>query len=129
VDRIALRAYFPMGQSSGGFLKWWNSLNADTVLSQEQLRRRAGDFVRRVRAFCRKRDIPIQCCQIGDKTKHARAEKLLPKDPDFQGIFLILIAKAPALVWQIRKNSQGSALAASTQGLATGKPLSLPYSG
>jgi hypothetical protein len=40
-----------MDQSSGGFLKWWNSLNADTVLSQEQLRRMAGDFTRRVRAF------------------------------------------------------------------------------
>ena len=51
VDRIALRTYFPMDQSSGGFLKWWNSLNADTVLSQEQLRRMAGDFTRRVRAF------------------------------------------------------------------------------
>jgi hypothetical protein len=27
VDRIVLRAYHPMGQTSGGFLLWWNALN------------------------------------------------------------------------------------------------------
>jgi hypothetical protein len=110
VDRIALRAYFPMGQTSGGFLKWWNALNADTALSQEQLRRMAGDFGRRVRAFCQKHQIPLQYCEIGDKTKHARAEKMRPKDPDFQGVFLILVARAPALVWQIKKNPKAQLL-------------------
>jgi hypothetical protein len=32
VDRIVLRAYHPMGQSSGGFLTWWNALHPDAVL-------------------------------------------------------------------------------------------------
>jgi len=90
VDRIVLRAYYPMGQTSGGFLLWWNDLNPNTALSQEHLRRMAGDFSRRVRAFGQKHQIPIQYCEIGDKTKHARAEKLRPKDPNFQGVFLIL---------------------------------------
>src|SRR4029077_10748693 len=53
VDRIVLRAYYPMGQTSGGFLLWWNELNPNTALSQEHLRRMAGDFSRRVRAFGR----------------------------------------------------------------------------
>ena len=53
VDRIVLRAYYPMGQTSGGFLLWWNDLNPNTALSQEHLRRMAGDFSRRVRAFAR----------------------------------------------------------------------------
>jgi hypothetical protein len=51
VDRIVLRAYFPMGQTSGGFLTWWNRLYPNTELNQEQLRRMAGDFSRRVRAY------------------------------------------------------------------------------
>ncbi len=51
VDRIVLRAYYPMGQTSGGFLTWWNDLNPNTALSQEHLRRMAGDFSRRVRAL------------------------------------------------------------------------------
>jgi hypothetical protein len=110
VDRIVLRAYYPMGQTSGGFLLWWNDLNPNTALSQEHLRRMAGDFSRRVRAFGQKHQIPIQYCEIGDKTKHARAEKLRPKDPNFQGVFLILVARAPALVWQIKKNSKNQVL-------------------
>ena len=60
VDRIVLRAYYPMGQTSGGFLLWWNDLNPNTALSQEHLRRMAGDFSRRVRAFGQKHQIPIQ---------------------------------------------------------------------
>jgi len=110
VDRIVLRAYYPMGQTSGGFLLWWNDLNPNTALSQEHLRRMAGDFSRRVRAFGQKHQIPVQYSEIEDKTKHARAEKLRPKDPNFQGVFLILVARAPALVWQIKKNLKGQAL-------------------
>jgi len=100
----------PRGKTSGGFLLWWNELNPNTALSQEHLRRMAGDCSRRVRAFGQKHQIPIQYCEIGDKTKHARAEKLRPKDPNFQGVFLILVARAPALVWQIKKNSKNQVL-------------------
>ena len=75
VDRIVLRAYYPMGQTSGGFLTWWNALYPKTEPTQERLRQMAGDFSRRVRAFGQKHQLPVQYCEIGDKTKHARAEK------------------------------------------------------
>ena len=67
----------------------------------------AGDFGRRVNAYAHKHGIPIQYCELGDKTKHARAEKLRPQDPNFQGVFLIFVAKTPALVWQAKTNPQG----------------------
>jgi hypothetical protein len=67
----------------------------------------AGDFSRRVHAYAKKNHIPIIHCPIGDRTKHARAEKLLPKDPAFQGLFAILVARAPGLVWKAKKNRQG----------------------
>jgi hypothetical protein len=107
VDRISLRGYYPMGQTSGGLLTWWNQLHPGVTLTAEHLRRMAGDFGRRVNAYADKHAIPIHYCELGDKTKHARAEKLRPQAPNFQGVFLILVAKAPALVWQAKTNRNG----------------------
>lgn len=106
-DRISLRGYFPLGQTSGGLLTWWDRLNPGVALTEERLRGMAGDFGRRVNAYARKHCIPIEYCEIGDKTKHTRAERLRPQTADFQGVFLILVAKAPALVWQARHNDRG----------------------
>ena len=99
VDRISLRGYYPLGQTSGGLLTWWNQLYPGVPLTAQWLRRMAGDFGRRVNAYAHKHGIPIQYCELGDKTKHARAEKLRPQDPNFQGVFLVFVAKAPALVY------------------------------
>ncbi|HZD07177.1 MAG TPA: hypothetical protein VE176_02950, partial [Candidatus Limnocylindrales bacterium] len=107
VDRISLRGYFPMGQTSGGLLTWWNKLHPSRLLTQEQLRRMSGDLGRRISAYARKQQIALHYCEIGDKTKHARAEKLRPLDPNFQGVFAIFVARAPALVWQAKNNRQG----------------------
>ena len=107
VDRISLRGYYPMGQTSGGLLTWWNQLCPDVPLTAEHLRRMAGDFGRRVNAYAEKHDLPIHYCELGDKTKPVRAEKLRPQDPNFQGVFALLVAKAPALVWQAKNNRHG----------------------
>ena len=107
VDRIVLNGYFLMGQTSGGFLTWWNQLCPGAPLDQKKLEEMAGDFSRRLHAFAKKANIPVIYCLLGDKTKHQRAEKLLPKDPTFQGVFAILVARAPALVWKARRNREG----------------------
>jgi len=70
----------------------------------------AGDFARRVKAFSAKHQIPLQYCELGQKDKHLRAEKLRPKDPSFQGVFLILVARGPAPVWQVYKSRRGKQL-------------------
>jgi hypothetical protein len=93
-DRISLRGYFPLGQTSGGLLTWWNQLFPNTPLSQQRLRTLAGDFARRVNAYASKHKIPLRYFAIGDKTKHAQAEKLRPADPRFKGVFAIFVAKA-----------------------------------
>jgi len=107
VDHICLRGYFPLGQTSGGLLTWWNRLFPNTELTQQRLRELAGDFARRVHAYARKHEIALRYFDIGDKTKHAQAEKLRPADPHFQGVFAIFVAKAPALVWQAKNNRNG----------------------
>jgi hypothetical protein len=110
VDRIALRAYFRLGQTSGGFLTWWERLFPGRSPTQEYLRRMAGDFARRVKVFSQKHKIPLQYCEIGERNKYQKAEKARPKDANFQGIFLILVARAPAPVWQINKSRRGKLL-------------------
>ena len=110
VDRIALRAYFRLAQTSGGFLTWWHRLLPGEFPTHESLRRMAGDFARRVKAFSQKHKISLQYCELGDKTKYEKAEKARPKDPDFQGVFLILVARAPAPVWQVKKSRRGKLL-------------------
>src|SRR5262247_765925 len=85
VDRICVRGYFPLGQTSGGLLTWWNQLFPNTQLSEQRLRKLAGDFARRVHAYARKHKIPLRYFPIGDKTKHAQAEKLRPADPSSEG--------------------------------------------
>lgn len=107
VDRIALRGYFPMGQTSGGLLMWWNQLFPGTPLTQQRLRTMSGDLARRVQAYARKHQIPLRHFPIGDKSKHAKAQQLRPTDPKFQGVFAIFVAKAPALVWQAKNNRAG----------------------
>ncbi len=107
VDRIILNGYFPMGMLGGGFRNWWRQLTgSDETLDNEHLKRMAGRFARRVRAFAQEHKIPLIDCGVGEP-KHQLAEKHLPSDPTFQGVFLILVAKAPAVVWEVQKTKTG----------------------
>jgi hypothetical protein len=98
VDRIILNGYFRMAYTSGGFLTWWNDLFPERTITQAELRRMAGDFSRRLHAYAKGHRIPAVYCPPGDKDKHAKAEALIPRDPNFQGLFLIQVSKAPVLV-------------------------------
>jgi len=107
VDRIVLNGYFPMGQQGGGFRYWWRNLTgSDENLTQDNLVSMAGRFSRRVHAHAQKHHIPIIHCKP-DVRKHELAERYLPADRDFQGVFLILVAKAPALVWVVTHGKNG----------------------
>ena len=43
VDRINLRGYFPMGQTSGGMVTWWERLHPGKAPTAQALRGMAGD--------------------------------------------------------------------------------------
>ena len=106
-DRISVRGYYPLGQTSGGLLTWWNKLFPQTPLSEEGLRKLAGDFGRRVNAYASKHKVPLRYFGVGEKDKHAQAEKLRPQDPKYRGVFAIFVSKASALVWQAKNNKAG----------------------
>jgi hypothetical protein len=107
VDRIVLNGYFPLGQQAGGFRSWWRKLNGcDDNLDQQHLQKMAGRFSRRLRGWAKKKALPVIYCAPGTR-KHQLAESYLPQDPSYQGVFLILVAKAPGLVWKVTKTKNG----------------------
>lgn len=107
VDRIVINAYFPMGQTPGGFRTWWRSLDgSDDNLDTNHLMRMAGRFSRRVRAWANHNAVPVIDCATGER-KHEIAHDYLPSDPNFVGVFLILVSKSPAKVWQVKRFGKG----------------------
>lgn len=107
-DRIVLNAYYPMGHSPGGFRTWWRELHGDDEnLDNAHLMRMAGRLSRRLRAYAEKHGIPVIQCER-EQRKHEIAEQHLPEDPGFVGLFLVLVGRAPAPVWDVRRTKKGA---------------------
>ncbi|HCT78021.1 MAG TPA: hypothetical protein DGT23_15790 [Micromonosporaceae bacterium] len=108
VDRIVLNAYYPLGHNPGGFRVWWRRWHGDSddELDNTHLMRLAGRFARRVRAWAGAHGIPVIDCGRGER-KHLIAEQYLAEHDVGPGVFLILVAKAPASVWQVVRSSGG----------------------
>jgi hypothetical protein len=107
VDRIILNAYFSFACGPGGFRLWWRSLEgSDDTLDNAHLMRMAGRFSRCVRGWAKKENIPVIDCAAGER-KHDIAEEHLPTDPQRTGIFLILINRAPASIWDVHRFGKG----------------------
>lgn len=108
VDRMVLNAYFQFGQAPAGFRLWWRSLHgSDEHLDNAHLMRMAGRLARRVRAHAAAHNIPVIDCAAGER-KHVVAEQYLPTDPDFVGVFVILVGRAPAPVWDVQQSKSGT---------------------
>jgi hypothetical protein len=108
VDRIVLNAYFPLGHNPGGFRCWWRRWHdeGDESLDNTHLMRLAGRFARRVRASAAARGIPVVDCKA-DERKHRIAEEYLREHTVGVGVFLILVARAPATVWKVSRTKSG----------------------
>jgi len=104
VDRIVLNAYFRMGHDPGGFRLWWRQLTgSDETLDNAHLMRLAGRFSRRIRGYAKANGIPVVDCSVGER-KHDIAEEYLAKTKLTRGLFLILVGRAQAPVWEVSGN-------------------------
>jgi hypothetical protein len=104
VDRIVLNAYFVRGHIPGGFRLWWRALTgSDKTLHNTYLMRIAGRFSRRIRGYARAHGIPVVDCAVGER-KHDIAEEYLTKTNITKGLFLILVGRARAPVWEVGIN-------------------------
>jgi hypothetical protein len=108
VDRIVLNAYFSLGHNPGGFRVWWRRLHdgSDEQLDNTHLMRMAGRFARRVRAWASTHRVPVIDCKRGER-KHEIAEEYLATHTVGPGVFLILVARASAAVWDVTRSSTG----------------------
>jgi hypothetical protein len=107
VDRVILNAYFSMGQSGGGLRVWWRELyGSDEDLDDNHLMRMAGRFSRRLRAWAKANNVPVVYCAVGER-KHEIAEEHLSTKQVKPGLFLVLVSKAPALVWEAQMSGTG----------------------
>jgi hypothetical protein len=107
IDRIVLNAYFQLGQRPAGFRTWWRELEgSDENLDNAHLMRMAGRLARRLRAHAKAHQIPVVDC-AAEERKYAIAEQYLPKDADYVGVFVILVGRAPAPVWNVQRSKNG----------------------
>jgi hypothetical protein len=106
-DRIVLNAYFRQGHIPGGFRNWWRQMYGnDDDLDDAHLIRLAGRFSRRLRAYGKKEGIPVIDCRPGER-KAELAQKYLPQDPTFVGLFLVLVGRASAPAWHVHRGQTG----------------------
>jgi len=104
VDRIVLNAYFRMGHDPGGFRLWWRALTgSDEGLDNTHLMRLAGRFSRRIRGYAKANGIPVVDSPVGER-KHNIAEQYLAETKVTRGLFLILVGRAQAPVWDVSAN-------------------------
>jgi hypothetical protein len=107
VDRIVLNAYHQFAYSPGGFRTWWRLLyGSDENLDNTHLMRMAGRFARRVRGWAKANDVPVIDAKAGER-KHLIAEEYLATHSVGVGVFMVLVARAPATVWKVTKSRTG----------------------
>ena len=108
VDRIVLNAYYPMGHSPGGFRVWWRRWHGDSDadLDDAHLMRLPGRFARRVRAWAAANAVPVIECKAGQR-KHQIAEEYLAGHTVGPGVFMILVARARASLWKVKRSAGG----------------------
>jgi len=104
VDRIVLNGYFRMAHMPAGFRTWWRKLTgADDTLDNTHLMRMAGRFSRRIRGYAKAHGIPVIDCRIRQR-KHDLAAQYLTQTKVTQGVFLILVGRARATVYEVGRN-------------------------
>src|SRR5437667_5763114 len=95
---------FRQGHNPGGFRVWWEKLtgSVEALDNAAHLMRLSGRFSRRVRAYAKASGIPLIDCRPGQR-KHDIAEEHLEKTTITHGVFLILVNRAQAPVWEVTR--------------------------
>ena len=100
LDRIVVNAYFRMGHDAGGFRIWWRKLTG----SEETVDNAHGRPIlpSSTSVGCSKRH-PHTRLRVGEP-KHEIGEEFLRNTTVQEGLFLILVSRAPAPIWDIHPN-------------------------
>jgi len=95
----------------GGFRTWWRRLHddGDAELDNTHLMRMAGRFARRVKAWGAANAVPVIFCKSGERKRRIAEAYLAAHQVDI-GVFLVLVAKAPAPVWKVARSTKTGAI-------------------
>lgn len=108
MDRLVINAYHPLLSQAGGFRHWWRQWKgSDEGLETSNLMRLAGRYSKRLRAYAKAHKIEVIECESAER-KHELAEKHFPKDANFQGVFLILVSRFSAPIWEVQRSKAGN---------------------
>ncbi len=100
-------AYFPMGVGAAGFRCWWRLLHgSDANLDNAHLMRLASRFSRRLRAWAKAHQVAVSDCSAGERKHQIAAQYLLTHQVP-AGLFMVLLSRAPALVWDVQMSERG----------------------
>ena len=109
---------------------WWRALTgSDQTLENTYLMRLAGRFSRRVRGYAKGHAIPVIDCPAGQR-KHDLAEEYLVKTTVSQGLFLVLVGRAQAPVWDVTAKhhiERKKLMPSACPGAGRGQSLLLPH--
>jgi len=108
VGRIVLIAFYPPRPNPGGFRVWWRRWHQDSDegLDNSHLMRLAGRFARPVRAWAGEFGVPVIGWKTGER-KHQIAEEYRGDHTVGVGVFMILVARAPAIAWKVNWSRSG----------------------
>ena len=104
VDRIVLNAYFRMGHDPGGFRLWWRALTgSDETLDNTHLMRWRAVSAAAFAGMPKPTAFRLWIVPPGSASMSS-AEEYLAKTKVTQGLFLILVGRAQAPVWDVSAN-------------------------
>jgi hypothetical protein len=107
VDRVVLRAYFQLGQRAAGLRMWWRRWQgSDEELNNTRLMRVAGRFARRVKGWAKGAGVPVVYSKSGERNEDL-ARGYLPDDPGYEGVFVVIVRRAPGNVWDVEHTADG----------------------
>ena len=130
VDRVVLRAYFQLGQRAPRFRMWWRRWQgSDEELNNTRLMRVAGRFARRVKGWAKGAGVPVVYSKGGERNEDL-ARGYLPDEAGDEGVFVVIVGRAPGNVWDVEHTGRRADPADQAQGAeVVGEPLRLPHHG
>src|SRR4030095_15806563 len=108
VDRVVLNAHLALCYSAVGFRTGWRRLHngSEEELDNTHLMRMAGRFSRRGRGYAKAHGIPVIDCR-DEERKHKVAEEHRKSHARCKRLFLILVGRAIALRWEVKRSGRG----------------------
>lgn len=107
VDRVVLRAYFQLGRRGGGIPYLVAPVEGIGRGSRQRPPDEGGGAVRPSGGRVGEEGgVPVVYGRSGER-KEEIGRDYLPEDPNFEGVFLVIVARAPGNVWDVQHTADG----------------------